>query len=153
MPNHFHAIVIINDRVGVTGRSPLPGTPHGPAPKSLGALMADFKSSVTKQINVARDTSGASVWQRNYYEHIIRHEREMNAIWNYIKSNPSMWDNDATRLKQGDLANDPFCPYANRCISFRMLNANTATNCHSNNHDDAQPHARRRTRWMDSRLA
>lgn len=33
-------------------------------------------------------------WQRNYYEHIIRNEREMDNIWRYIESNPMMWDDD-----------------------------------------------------------
>ncbi len=94
MPNHFHGIVILhNDTVvGATGRSPLP--PRGPIPKSLGALMAGFKSSVTKQINVIRATPGIPVWQRNYYERIIRHERELDRIHRYIESNPSNWADD-----------------------------------------------------------
>ena len=97
MPNHFHGIVVllsdtrwVSD-VGATGRSPLP---HGPAPKSLGSLIAGFKSSVTKQINMARNVQGIPVWQRNYYEHIIRDEREMDRIYRYIESNPSMWAED-----------------------------------------------------------
>ena len=95
MPNHYHGIVILhNDTmvVGATGRSPLP--PRGPVPKSLGALMAGFKSSVTKQINLLRGTPGIPVWQRNYYERIIRDEREMERIHRYIESNPSMWSDD-----------------------------------------------------------
>lgn len=61
---------------------------------SLGAVMAQFKSIVTKRINVLRDVSGAPVWQRNYYERIIRNEREMDRIYRYIESNPSQWMDD-----------------------------------------------------------
>jgi len=97
MPNHLHGVVIINDNddvyaVGATGRSPL--RPHGPKPKSLGAIMAGFKSSVTKRINTLHNSPGVPVWQRNYHDRIIRNEREMTRIWNYIESNPARWDDD-----------------------------------------------------------
>jgi REP-associated tyrosine transposase len=98
MPNHFHAIVIIHGLVGADGRPPLPyrlpRPLHGQTPKSLGSLMAGFKSSVTKQINVLRNTPAAPVWQRNYHDHIIRNDREMSRIWNYIEANPSRWEDD-----------------------------------------------------------
>jgi len=121
MPNHIHGIVWIvevddspvgmNDRgggdrggdrpvastptstptsVGPTGSS----RPRGPAPRSLGAFIAGFKSIVTKRINALRDTPGAAVWQRNYWEHIIRNERALNAIRRYIAANPSRWQLD-----------------------------------------------------------
>ena len=97
MPNHLHGIVIINDSgnistVGATGRSPL--RPRGPKPKSLGAIIAGFKSSVTKRINTLHNSPGVPVWQRNYHDRIIRNEREMSRIWDYIESNPARWDDD-----------------------------------------------------------
>jgi hypothetical protein len=46
-----------------------------------------FKSAVTRAINQARDTPGGAVWQRNYYEHIIRNERDLQAIRRYIAGN------------------------------------------------------------------
>jgi REP element-mobilizing transposase RayT len=96
MPNHFHGIVILNGDVGATGRSPLhDDVPRGPAPKSLGALIAGFKSSVSKRINILRETSGIPVWQRNYYEHVIRNEHEFRKIWNYIEANPANWQDDS----------------------------------------------------------
>jgi len=49
---------------------------------------------LTKQINLLRNTEGGIVWQRNYYEHIIRNEREMDRVTLYIESNPSMWAED-----------------------------------------------------------
>jgi REP element-mobilizing transposase RayT len=60
----------------------------------LGSIIGQFKSIVTKQINKTRNDPGMPVWQRNYYEHIIRNETEMNRIRQYIINNPSQWDND-----------------------------------------------------------
>ncbi|HEX8993510.1 MAG TPA: hypothetical protein VF784_17660 [Anaerolineales bacterium] len=113
MPNHFHAIVVISSEapsgasdvratggsVGATGGSPVraggsPLRPRGPAPRSLGALIAGFKSSVTKRINALRDSPNAPIWQRNYYEHIIRNQREGERIHLYIDSNPVRWSQD-----------------------------------------------------------
>jgi putative transposase len=109
MPNHGHAVVWIlpDDTQGGTqqGRTPSPPTtdlsgrtPSAPtlqqAPKSLGALMAGYKSAVTRQINILRNTPDMPVWQRNYYEHIIRTERALNAIRQYILDNPARWHLD-----------------------------------------------------------
>jgi putative transposase len=61
-------------------------------PKSLGSLVAGFKASVTRQINLLRNTSSDTpVWQRNYYEHIIRNEESLNRIRTYIENNPISW--------------------------------------------------------------
>ena len=99
MPNHIHGIIFIHGIVGATGRSPLPQNEtsryaHGPAPKSIGALVAGFKSSVTKRINILRNAPGVPIWQRNYYEHIIRNEEDYERIFNYIATNPSKWAED-----------------------------------------------------------
>lgn len=63
-------------------------------PKSLGSFVAGFKSAVTKRINEHRDAPGAPVWQRNYYEHIIRNDRALSAIREYIQNNPLYWHLD-----------------------------------------------------------
>ena len=95
MPNHFHGIVIINNPVGANGRSPLRnGSPLRMKPKSLSSLMAGFKSITTKKINILRDASGTKLWQRNYYEHIIRNQDAMDKIRHYIVSNPMSWSID-----------------------------------------------------------
>lgn len=105
MPNHFHGIIIIDKNLSITpqiaranSRSPLrqSNKPIMPLmkPKSLSSLMAGFKSSVTKQINTIRYTPGSKIWQRNYYEHIIRNEKALNNIRQYIINNPLSWDND-----------------------------------------------------------
>ena len=96
MPNHVHGIISIVDDVGATHASPLPNgnAPRGPVPGSLGAIVGSFKSAVTKRINALRGTPGAPVGQRNYYEHIIRHERALDAIRRYIAANPLRWHLD-----------------------------------------------------------
>ena len=98
MPNHVHVIVIINRRGEVA--SPIHNiqqtlsmggeTPplHKP---TLGQIVAYFKYMTTKQINMIRNTPGMPVWQRNYYEHIIRNEIELNKIREYIRDNPVRW--------------------------------------------------------------
>lgn len=56
--------------------------------KTIGAIIRGYKGAVTKQINIIRKTLGTPVWQRNYWEHIIRNEAEYNRIANYIINNP-----------------------------------------------------------------
>ena len=61
---------------------------------SLGTIIGSFKSGVTRHINELRGMPGAKVWQRNYYERIIRNEDELNRIREYISNNPANWDTD-----------------------------------------------------------
>jgi len=102
MPNHLHGIIVIHD-VGAHGRAPFQQnrapqqqsrTPLHRKPKSLGSLIAGFKSVATKKINIHRQLPGCPIWQRNYFDHIIRDEEELNAIREYIQSNPLMWAQD-----------------------------------------------------------
>jgi putative transposase len=60
----------------------------------LGQIVAYFKYQSTKEINIMDGGRIAKLWQRNYYEHIIRNEHEMENIWNYIQINPAMWAMD-----------------------------------------------------------
>jgi REP element-mobilizing transposase RayT len=71
---------------------------RGPAPGSLGAIVGQFKSLTAKRINERRSTPGAPVWQRNYYEHVIRNEKALNAIRRYVLGNPLLWDYDTDNL-------------------------------------------------------
>ena len=101
MPNHMHGIIILTgDNVGAT-RPVAPTThtspshrPKGPTPHSIGAIMAQFKSICTRRINRIRRTPGAPLWQRNYYEHIIRDEAALNHIRHYTQANPARWSED-----------------------------------------------------------
>jgi REP element-mobilizing transposase RayT len=100
MPNHVHGIVIIIDRaVGAKNFSPLvPGknaevrTPNRSPSKTLGSIVRGFKIGVTKWFRESRSTE--KVWQRNYYEHIIRNEEALSLIRQYIENNPMQWAYD-----------------------------------------------------------
>ncbi|MDX1995413.1 MAG: transposase [bacterium] len=110
MPNHLHGIIVIVDAprtvkstsnvpVGAQHAAPLQPTNRSNsrpnvAPGSLGAIVRSFKSAATKSINRLRQVKGAPVWQRNYYEHIIRNDRELDAFRDYILSNPAQWEFD-----------------------------------------------------------
>ncbi len=59
-----------------------------PPPGSLGAIIGAFKSTTTRLVNGIQRTFGASLWQRNYYEHIIRDEADLERIRVYIRNNP-----------------------------------------------------------------
>ena len=59
-------------------------------PKVIGYL----KMNTSKQINLKHGTPGKRVWQRNYYEHVIRNEDELHNLRKYILSNPSLWLDD-----------------------------------------------------------
>ena len=113
MPNHFHGILIFHEHVGATrpdlintysGKgdssqlaqegvdgSPLP---HGPKQFSLGAIIAQFKSRVTKRLWKIPSLKNTPVWQRNYYEHIIRNEQDLQTKTDYINANPMLWSQD-----------------------------------------------------------
>jgi putative transposase len=79
-------------------RSNASGPPR-PAPlrspsQTLGAILRGFKAATTARINTLREAPGTPVWQRNYYEHIIRNERQLEAIRAYIYNNPVQWAAD-----------------------------------------------------------
>ena len=104
MPNHFHGILILKSPVGAR-RCLAPchaiaknRATHRVAPTcvsgSLGAIIGQFKSLVTKQINTTRIHPGMPVWQRNYFERVIRNDKELINIRQYIHNNPMQWDID-----------------------------------------------------------
>jgi REP element-mobilizing transposase RayT len=73
-------------------------------PKSLGSIIAGFKSITTKRINETRNTPGHSVWQSRFYDHIIRNDKDLNNIRDYILKNPTQWfDDNENPNKQGDI--------------------------------------------------
>ena len=113
MPNHFHGILIFHETVGATrqgltdtpfSKTPFPNKttdgidgsplPRGPKPASLGAVMAQFKSRATKRLWKIPELKDTPIWQRNYYEHIIRNEKDLQNKTDYIESNPVLWDED-----------------------------------------------------------
>jgi REP element-mobilizing transposase RayT len=113
MPNHIHGIVIMRVQpmaVGAHGRAPLPSSlPYRP-PRSLGSLVAGFKSAATKRINEIRGTLGVSVWQRNYYERVIRNGEELNRVRQYIIDNPAHWEQDRENPNNVGAVREPPLP-------------------------------------------
>lgn len=94
MPNHLHGIIIINDDY-CRGEVTSPLLRQTPKPKpTLGKIIAYFKYQSTKHLNQMRKTPGIKLWQRNYYERIIRDEQELNRIRKYVIENPLKWDSD-----------------------------------------------------------
>jgi len=116
MPNHFHGIVIINDYSGDdqslgAGNRPLDlgagnlpldlgarDAPLQQKPNSLSSCIAGFKSAVTKRINLLRQNTDTPIWQRNYYESILRDEKYLAVVREYIINNPKNWPNDRDYL-------------------------------------------------------
>ena len=117
MPNHFHGIILITDNVDnvdnvrAIRELPIHELPIHELPRQqqkqrqqqrrkmlLPKIVGRFKTNSAKQINQMRNTPGISVWQRNYYEHIIRDEKSLENIRNYIINNPAKWQNDDYNL-------------------------------------------------------
>ena len=86
MPNHFHAIILI-DHFGLEGQT------------SLEKIVREFKSrSTVAYVNLVKDGKlppfDKKIWQRSYYDHIIRNEQDYLDIWQYIDNNPLQWQLD-----------------------------------------------------------
>jgi REP element-mobilizing transposase RayT len=91
MPNHFHGIVfILNATTSVHRSHDVIG--HGNA--TIGSLVAGFKSAVTKRIRALNHAACFIVWQRNYHEHVIRHDKALDKIRAYTVNNPLTWQED-----------------------------------------------------------
>lgn len=88
MPNHIHGILLIDRYLGGSRTAPTRRI------KPLGRILGAFKTHSTKLVNKYRQTAGAPIWQRNYYERIIRDQCEFDRIGNYIVSNPANWNDD-----------------------------------------------------------
>ena len=108
MPNHFHGILFILEvgakqlpEKAVSGQkpggncfAPTNYPPIGTQPGSLGAMVQNFKSISSRKINQIRSSPGNHVWQRDYFERIIRDEEELRHTRQYIRDNPFNWSTD-----------------------------------------------------------
>ncbi len=74
--------------------------PQGTLAGSLGAVMQNFKSVSTRKINKLRQNPGCPVWQRNFYERVIRDDKELTSAREYIRNNPLQWDLDSDNPKR-----------------------------------------------------
>lgn len=80
MPNHLHGIIILESSIDYK--------------KSISEIIRGFKTFSAKAINNERGVRGVPVWQRNYYDRIIRNELELDRVRQYIINNPRNWDAD-----------------------------------------------------------
>ena len=103
MPNHVHGIIMI------VGAGSKPAQPVEcsiqtnqiraglePAPTNIGLpeIVRQLKTFSARKINQLRNNFGVPVWQRNYFEHVIRNEKSLGKIRKYISNNPCNWEND-----------------------------------------------------------
>ena len=119
MPNHVHGIVWVLEGHGVADqpsrvRPREVGAQHAAPlrygarrtsrravqPGSLGAIVRSFKAAAARRINLARGTPGLPVWQRNYYERVVRNEGELRRIREYIQLNPVKWQFDRENARR-----------------------------------------------------
>jgi REP element-mobilizing transposase RayT len=121
MPNHIHGIItLIESGRGTLQRHLVGANCHSPQEKhinnsstkgvyidtplrktkfyspsgTIGAIIRGFKSVSTKRINLLRNKTQQPIWQRNYYEHIIRNDKDLNNVREYIINNPMQWQVD-----------------------------------------------------------
>lgn len=108
MPNHIHAIVVLagmdeptegEHKVRPLPSEPISSTPRGTLPDTIGRIAQAFKSSTTHKYTLgvkqfAWPPFAGRLWQRGYYERIIRNERELEATREYIYKNPDCWAED-----------------------------------------------------------
>lgn len=105
MPNQIHMIIIITDGRGTaedlkdsdgepSRRAPTREEFQKPVKGSIPTIVRSYKSAVSYRINLMRRTEGVPVWQRNYYEHVIRNQQDLQNKTDYIEANPMLWDED-----------------------------------------------------------
>jgi REP element-mobilizing transposase RayT len=118
MPNHGHGVIQIieherrgiaedgrrgtadklNDHIDESSRRAPTERFQKPVAGSIPTIVRSYKSAVAYRINLVRGTNDVPVWQRNYYEHIVRNERELELITKYIDYNPFNWQLDRDNL-------------------------------------------------------
>jgi REP element-mobilizing transposase RayT len=120
MPNHIHGIIFIYennpsdadtfDRKGTIYRAPTHTIEQfgKPTVGSLPTIIRTYKAAVTRR--AGREFNSANIWQRNYYEHIIRDQVDYERIANYIASNPENWQDDQENPRNIPLKKNWFCP-------------------------------------------
>jgi REP element-mobilizing transposase RayT len=128
MPNHIHGIIVLNENgrtlqsdkpVGANCHSPQEKTQNNPfyngayidtplqnkfrsPSNTVGAIVRGFKSTTTKCINEILATPGMRFWQRNYFDRVIRNDKELDKIRDYIHNNVLQW-----AMKKDDPENIP----------------------------------------------
>jgi REP element-mobilizing transposase RayT len=99
MPNHLHGIIVVTEARGGSRTAPT---------KPLGRLIGAFKTVSTSRVNAEREAPHAELWQRDFYERIIRHDRELEMIREYIRTNPLRWAADPENPSAANPDKDPW---------------------------------------------
>lgn len=80
MPDHIHMLLRFDCNSGT-----------GDPPPTLGNVIGWYKYQVTKQVNLQSNNKSERVFQRSYYDHVIRNQQDYDEIWQYIENNPRKW--------------------------------------------------------------
>ena len=80
MPDHIHMLLRFDINTGTGNPSP-----------TLGNVIGWYKYQVTKLVNQKMNTHGEKLFQRSYYDHVIRNQQDYDEIWEYIENNPLKW--------------------------------------------------------------
>ncbi len=100
MPNHLHGIIVIHgedelrNQLSASAESGTEQNGKFLQAGSLGAIIGRFKGSVTKRVHGFANCRHQTIWQRNYYDHIVRTEKSLQAIREYVAMNPAYWEQD-----------------------------------------------------------
>ena len=96
MPDHVHGIIVIQETESVTNRNV--GEIHESPLRALHRrrmllpkMIGRFKTVSAKHVNLLHDRSGQPLWQRGFYDRIIRDDEELNAVRSYVQANPQRW--------------------------------------------------------------
>lgn len=103
MPNHIHGIIVIRNSGERAFRRNAPTATTGEPNRileagSLGAIIGRFKGKVSRCVHDLPKCRDLTVWQRNYYDHVIRSEKSLQAIREYVAMNPARWTEDSLYL-------------------------------------------------------
>ena len=99
MPNHVHGIIMLMDSDAIAGADS--ESVQTVVNHRLSEIIRQFKTFSAKHINKLRKSLGVPVWQRNYWERVIRNEKELYCLREYIANNPLKWDNDEENIFKG----------------------------------------------------
>ncbi len=103
MPNHMHGIIEIEQEDWPPGVGAWHAVPQQdenferfgkPVRGSVPTIIRSFKSEVSKGYHEMANNRSNRLWQPNFYEHVIRNERDHQAIYDYILANPQNWEKD-----------------------------------------------------------
>lgn len=94
MPNHMHGIILLGADEGMPHGRAVARPYSASAPRTLGAIVNAYKGAVTRQARRIPGDESTRIWQGRYHDHIIRSERSLLALREYVLANPARWRED-----------------------------------------------------------